>query len=164
HPDLSLNLTFELNGQTIPWSEDDWDENWNMNFIISIGSKGSLFDSGKSLWRIRQAEETVNLLRTGISRLKKQLHWQTRQAIEEVRTRYSNHQAKEAEFKEAEERLKNARTSYENELITREEWGVARLYLLENRMERLSALYYYELSLAQLEFLTAGDAFGAGDF
>jgi outer membrane protein len=150
-PDISFNLSFEVSGQTIPWSEDSWEDTWDLNLIVGVGSQGSLFDSGRSGHRIRQAEEALAASHDAIDLLRKQTHLQTRRAVEELQLRQAELQEAEAAVIQAEEEEKNSKIGFEQQLLTREHWGAARIALLQKRLELLAIEYSLELALSELE-------------
>jgi outer membrane protein TolC len=152
-PDISLNVMLEITGQTVPWTEENWEDDWSLNLIVALGASGSLFDSGRASWKIRQAEQAVAAARDGLALLGRQLRLTARRSVQEVRLAYADLEEKKARLLEAEEAEKNARESHAQQLITRRELGSARLFLLQKRIELLSALHTFEVSVAALEFL-----------
>ncbi len=150
-PDFSFNFSFEVSGQTIPWSEDSWEDTWDLNLIVGVGTQGSLFDSGRSGHRIRQAEEVLAASQDAIDLKRKQIHLQTRRAVEELQLRQAELQEAEAGVIQAEEEQKNSKLGFEQQLLTREKWGAARLALLQKRLELLARGFSFELALSELE-------------
>ena len=153
-PDISLNVTFEVAGQDIPFSGTGWTDTWDYNLVVTIGSTVNLFDSGQSRWKIKQAEEAIEMARLGVSQAAGSLTLQVRQRIEAVRKNYYSLRKQESRLTAVKEQYKNARVSYENELITREGERGARLLLLQDELNLLSALYLFEDALIELEYLT----------
>jgi len=153
-PDVSFNLSFEVSGQTIPWSEDSWEDTWDLNLIVGVGAKGSLFDSGRSGHQIHRAEEALAASQDVIDLLRKQIHLQTRRSVEELRLRQAELQEAEAAFIQGEEEEKNSSRGFEQQLLTREQWGAARIALLEKRLELLIQQHSYESALSDLEIIT----------
>ncbi len=155
-PDFSLDISFDLSGQHIPFSEDGWTDTWNANLIISIGTKVTLFDGLSSVWKIEQAKETLETASLGLSRLTRGVELQIRKGIEEIRKAEARISAAEAGLKLAEERYRNARVSYENELITRVEERGAKLAEIQSRLELLMAHYEYRTAVSELAYTVNG--------
>jgi len=152
-PDISLNLSFELSGQTIPWSETDWQDSWDLNLIAGVGSRGSLFDSGRSRHQLRQAEEALAASQLAIDLLGKQTRLQTRQAFEALQLRRAELRESVAALAQAEEEATNASRAFEQQVLTREQAGLVRIKVLQNRLVLLERKYLFELALYELESL-----------
>jgi outer membrane protein len=152
-PDLSVNLSFELSGQTIPWSETDWEDGWDLNLIAGVGARGSLFDSGRSGYKIRQAEEALSAAQLAVDLLSKQIQLQTRRAVEVLERRRAELQETKAAVARTEEEAKNASRAFEQQLLTREQWSMARIALLLDRLALCEREYSFELALYELESL-----------
>ncbi len=152
-PDLSINLSFELSGQTIPLSEPRWADAWNLNLLAGVGTQGSLFDAGRSGHKIRQAEEALSASQLAIDLLSKQIRLQARQAVEALELRWAELQETRAAAAQAEEEEKNAGRAFEQELLIREQWGMARIALLLKRLALSEREYSFELALYELESL-----------
>jgi len=152
-PDLSLNLSFEVSGQTIPWTETDWQDNWDLNLIAGVGTGGSLFDSGRSRHQLRQAEEAMTASQLTIDLLRKQIRLQTRRAFETLQLRWAELEEARAAVAMAAEEGKNASRAFEQQLFTREQWGMARFGLLHKRLALLQREHSFELALYELESL-----------
>jgi outer membrane protein TolC len=152
-PDLSFNLSFEVSGLTIPWSETEWQDTWDLNLIAGVGTGGSLFDSGRSRYKLRQAEEAMTASQLAVDLLSKQIRLQTRRAIETLRLRWAELEEARAAVARAEEERKNADRAYEQQLLTRQQWGMARFGLLQQRLALLQREHSYELALYELESL-----------
>ena len=84
-PDIALNVTFEVAGQDIPFSDADWTDTWDYNLMITIGSSIRLFDWGRAWWKTRQAEETIEAARLGLSQAAASLTLGIRRGIEAVK-------------------------------------------------------------------------------
>lgn len=153
-PDVSFNLSFEVSGQTTPWSEDSWEDTWDLNLIVGVGAKGSLFDSGRSGHQIHRAEEALAASQDVIDLLRKQIDLQTRRSVEELRLRRAELREAEAAFVQGEEEEKNSSRGFEQQLLTREQRGVARITLLKKRLELLIQQHSYESALSALEITT----------
>jgi outer membrane protein len=152
-PDLSLKLTFELSGQRIPWPKTDWADAWDLNLIAGMGTEGSLFDSGRSRNELRRAEEVLTASQLAIDLLTKQVRLQIRRAFENLELRGAELEEAKAIVVEAEEEQKNASRAFEQQLLIRERWGMARIELLLERLKLLERKYSFELALYELESL-----------
>jgi len=153
-PDLSLQLGFEVRGQGIPWSEENWRDTWNVNLALGVAGQGLLFDSGRSALRVDKAEETLQAAREALALSKQQLSLQTRRAVAEVRVRRAEIEESRAALRLAEEAAENAGQAFDQQLITRERWAFVRSEALQMRLEYLSSLFAFEMSLAALEAVT----------
>jgi len=152
-PDISLNLSCELSGQTIPWSKTDWQDSWDLNIIAGVGTRGAIFDSGRSQHKLRQAEEALTASQLAVDLLSKQIRFQTRQAVENMRLHGAKIEESGAALAQAEEEQKNASRAFEQELLTREQWGMVRIKVLQKRLALLEKKYLFELALYELESL-----------
>lgn len=152
-PDISFNLSFELSGQTIPWSESGWEDAWDLNLIAGVGTQGALFDTGRSRHKLRQAEEALSASQLAIDLMSKQIRLQTRQAVEALQLCLAELQETRAAVLQAEEEEKNASRAFEQELLIREQWGMSRIALLLQRLALLEREYSFELALYELESL-----------
>ncbi|UCF98582.1 MAG: TolC family protein [Spirochaetaceae bacterium] len=152
-PDFSFKLSFEVSGQAIPWSEAGWQDTWKLNLIAGVGMDGSLFDSGRSGQQLRQAEEVMAASQQTIELTRKQLHLQVRQAVEALRQRWAELQETRTALSQAAEEEKNAREGFDQQILTREHWGAARIALLQKRLDVLRYAYSFERALHELESL-----------
>jgi outer membrane protein len=152
-PDLSLNLSIELSGQTIPWSESGWEDGWDFNLVAGMGASGSLFDSGCSGHKIRQVEAALSAAQLAVDLLTKQIRLQIRQAFGTLQLRRAELEEARAAVAGAEEQAKNAGRAFEQQLLTREQRGMARMALLQQEIVLLQRKHSYELALYELESL-----------
>ncbi|MBN2551682.1 MAG: TolC family protein, partial [Spirochaetales bacterium] len=150
-PDLSFNLSLEISGQTIPWGEESWDETWDLDLIAGVGARGSLFDSGRSAHQMRQAQESLEASRIAVDLVSKRIRLETRRAVEALRLRWAELQEAESALLQAREEAKNAGLAFQQQLATREQWGTARIALLQRELSLLEREYSFELSLYTLE-------------
>lgn len=152
-PDISVNLSLELSGQTIPWSEPGWEDTWDLNLIAGVGTRGALFDAGRSRHQIDRAEEALGASQLAVDLLRKQIRLQTRQAIEALQLGWAELQEAKAAVAQAEEEEKNASRAFEQELLIREQRDMTRIALLLKRLALLQTEYSFELALYELESL-----------
>ena len=153
-PDFSLNVSFDLTGQKIPFIGSRWTESWDTNIIVSVGTQAKLFDSGASRARIEQAEGTVEMAREGLLALEEGLELQVRGLVEGIRTGWYETQGAGANLDLAREIERNAQVSFDNELITRAELLAARINTFAAELELELAGYTFETSLSELEHLS----------
>jgi outer membrane protein TolC len=152
-PDISLIVQWDIEGQHIPWSEEDWTGSWKENLRFTLGARLPLFDSLRSHWGIHGAEKNVEIARMALGMFEKALALQVRQGIQKHREAYFLLLEKEAALELAEEKFKNAAVSYENEMITRGEEKEARLLLASSRLSCFLASYRLEIALIEMEYL-----------
>ncbi len=152
-PDISFNLSFELSGQTVPWSESGWEEAWDLNLIAGVGARGTFLDTGRSRYQLRQAGEALEAARIGIDLLSKQIRLRTRRAVEALQLRRAELQEARAAVAQAEEEEKNSSQAFEQQLFTREQWGLSRIALLLEKLALLEGECRFEIALYELESL-----------
>ncbi len=154
-PDLSLNLSVDVTGQEIPLAGEDWMDSWDTNVIITLGSQTTLFDSGASSSRVKQAEIALVIAKEGLRGLELGLEIQVRSLIETVMIDWSDVHRVAAELDLVKEIERNASVSFDNELITRAEALSAKLAALAAELEYELALFRYETALTELEILVS---------
>ena len=153
-PDFSFILSLDIKGQRIPIVGANWMDTWDHNLTFTLGTRVTLYDGGKAGNKIKKAEITSQMAETGVQQLEKALALQVLKAIQEVRVKYYTVLEKKAKLADGKEQYKNAKVSYENELLTREEERGARVLLYSQELEYLLSLYEYEMALTDLEFLS----------
>ena len=152
-PDLILSVALDVTGQRVPLFAANWTDSWDVNLIFSIGTSMTIFDSGRSGWSRRKAEQDILLAQKGIEQLEHGLQLEVRSAVEKVRIGYFEMKKAEADAALAAEQKRNAEISYENELIVREQMLAARVAYILSRLQYLLRQYSYELLLSELEYL-----------
>ena len=152
-PEVALNLSFEVSGQALPWSEEDWEETWDLDLIVGVGTRGTLFDSGRSPKQTKGAEQAVNAAGLAVDLMIRQIHLQMRRAVETLRGSEAELHEARAALAQAEEERKNAGRAFEQQLLSREQWGAARIELLRKRLMLLEKQYAFERALYELETL-----------
>ena len=156
-PDIVFKITFDVAGQHVPFITENWTDTWNINLTFSLGTSLDLFDSTRSYWKIKQAEDDVELAMLCLTQLASSLDLKTRQAFEKVRITYYTILEEQAKLEQAKESYKNAQFSYENQVITREKEHMAKLFLHTTEIEYERALFEFEMALTNLEFLAGRD-------
>ncbi len=153
-PDFSLIVTLDITGQQIPIVGSNWTMDWDKNFIFSLGTSMKIFDMGESRLEARESEEDLKMAEQGLRDYRRLVSMNVRKAVQEAKVSYYTMLSKEAELEEAGEKLKNARVSYENELITREKYGLAEINFHSKKMEYLLSQFNYSKAVSDLERLT----------
>ena len=152
-PDLILSVALDVTGQRVPLFAANWTDSWDVNLIFSIGTSMMIFDSGRSGWSRRKAEQDILLAQKGIEQLEHGLQLEVRSAVEKVRIGFFEMKKAEADTALAAEQNRNAGISYENELIVREQMLGARVAYILSQLQYLLTQYFYEQSLSELEYL-----------
>jgi HAE1 family hydrophobic/amphiphilic exporter-1 len=151
-PDLSLNVSLEVTGQKPPWTAEDWADTWNWDLILSLGTRVKLFDGGEARGRIEGSRSDLAMAAYGAAQAEKLLRLGVRQAVQEARQAEGELAELESRLEAVAEQQRNARVSFENSIITREELHSALLTLDRVRLQRLAARQRLELALAELEW------------
>jgi outer membrane protein len=152
-PDVSLNVSLDITGQKIPVIGANWTESWDANLIITLGSSMSILDSGKSASRIDQAQRNIEIAVEGLAALEQGIEYTVRSMVEGVRSGWYETGSTAAELELSREQERNAKVSYENELITRQEYLGAQIAALSSELANLAAAYAFETALTELESL-----------
>ena len=152
-PDLGLQVQLELSGQRVPFVAANWIDSWDAGVTVSLGTEISVFDGGASAARIAAAEARARQASRGLAALENGISLQVRRALETLRVNHARLQEAEAKLAFEEERDKNARVSFENELITRGDRRGARVLYLTAQFEEAYSAFEYERSLIELEAL-----------
>ncbi len=150
-PDVSLNVSLDVTGQSVPFAAEDWTDSWDANLIVTVGSALTLFDSGASASRVEQAEHNLEIARRGLEALEEGFELQVRRSVEAIRSGWHEINRSAANLDLAREIERNASVSVENELISRAEFLGARLAALAAELDFERARFLYEMSLTELE-------------
>ncbi|MFW6289178.1 MAG: TolC family protein, partial [Spirochaetota bacterium] len=144
-PDVGLRVKAEVVGQTFPFVEDEWKESWDANLTISVGTSATVFDGGSSRARRETAEARLAGARSAITEFSDSLerYFVAQAVVSEVR----------AQLAAAEEQVRVARVSFENELITRSDVLGARLGVLEAQLAAIGAELDGVRAMAEIEYL-----------
>jgi outer membrane protein TolC len=118
-----------------------------------VGAGGALYDAGRSRHELRRAEEALSASQLAVDLLGKQIRLQVRQAVEALQLRQAELRESRAALARAQEEEKNASRAYEQELLTREQWGLSRIVVLRQGLSLLEREYCFELALHELESL-----------
>jgi outer membrane protein TolC len=152
-PDVALSVALEITGQQPPWSGGGWQDSWNANLTVGLGAEGALFDSGRSRWQVKAAEETVRSAEEALALGTRQLELAVRKAVHEARVAWGMIQAGRAAVRAKTEAERNAREAFAQELLTREQLGFARLDRLRTELALLRAGHDFAVALVRLEYL-----------
>lgn len=151
-PDLALSIAVEASGQRIPLTSN-WSEDWDVGFTVSLVADAVAWDWGDRAAATREAQAQARIAALGVEELAASLRAQIARLVEAAVSAEAQLHEKYAAQELAEEREKNARVSFENDLITREQYRGAQMLLLTNRLEVLAAGFAVEAALLDLEFL-----------
>jgi outer membrane protein TolC len=155
-PTVGLDVGLELSGQRTPLLAANWTDSWDASLTVSLGFEGTALDFGRSEASIAQAEADLRSAELGLAEVQAGLETQVRSAYERARTREAALQRARANEALANEQLRNAEVSFENDLITRSELLQARVLELTRRLDTESAAFELENALIELEFLVGG--------
>jgi outer membrane protein TolC len=152
-PDLALSVALEITGQEPPWSGEGWQDTWNANVTVGLGAESSLFDSGRNRWQVRAAKESVDSAEEALVLGTRQVELAVRRGVHEARVAGSRILAGDALVRAKAEAERNAQEAFEQELLTREQLGFARLDRIRAELAVLRAAYDFAVALVRLEYL-----------
>ncbi|MGA2641470.1 MAG: TolC family protein, partial [Spirochaetia bacterium] len=155
-PDVSLGVSFGVTGQEdLPYAGWQWNnDTWNLDLVISLGMKMSVFDAGESAARIGQAEKDAEMAGQALLQAEKLTRLAVRSAVDAAMKAEADLWEKQAQEEYAAERLKNAQASVDNGMASREDLHGAQILLGTAQLDRLLAQFTREESLADLARLT----------
>jgi len=159
-PDLSLGVRLDVSGQEDlgydnNWSWD-WENNtWNVDVVISLGVKIGIFDGLASLRRIQEAQKDVEMAGVGAAQTEKMVRLDARRAIDAAIRADAAVKEKQAAADLAEERLRNARLSFDTGAASRDDVHGADILAGTAELDLQLALFTREEALADLARLTA---------
>jgi outer membrane protein TolC len=157
-PDFFLRLGMDITGQRVPVVGANWTDTWDVNFLVTLGTKLTVWDSGQSAAKRKQAAVKAYLAREGLRQTIDSTKLAIDAAADSVVLAYRQVQEGEAGLLLAKEQFKNARVSYENDLLTRGELLGAETAMVQAEVELLSAELSYQHAKAELDYLTGGKA------
>lgn len=152
-PDLGLTVEFTLGGTEFP-SVSNWQDSWNRNLTVTLGTQVNLFDGGRQLARIREQKLQAERLGQGINDRELALSIEILRVYEtwvRAQRKLLNTQAKLDYILEQE---RNARVSFYNDLISREQVLGARVMLIKTQLELSAAEFELRRALADLAFFS----------
>ncbi len=147
-PDIGLTVTAEVQGQTLPFVESDWDDSWDADLTISIGASANLFDSGANAADRAAAEAQYGQALSAVAEYESALPLQVRSAVEAYLIADARIAESAIRLDGAVEQARVATVSFENDLITRADALSARAAVLEAELSAIAA----ELAKAQAYF------------
>ncbi len=162
-PDFFLNIGLDISGEQVPVVQSNWIETWDINLTITLGTKITLWDSGLSAAKRKQAAVSEQIAAEGVRQTISNTEMTVRGLLQAHNTAYYRVREYEANGRLLEEQLKNAEVSFENDLITRTERLGAEAALLQNEVEYLSALLSFQNVRAELAAAAGFDP-GATNF
>jgi outer membrane protein len=132
-PTLGANITLDINGQSVPFTEN-WEETWNVNFIFTLGTDFTILDFGKSWASLEQAQAQLDQASAGQREFILSIPLQVQQRIEQIRINYADIQNQSIALELQKEQYNNVKTSFENDLITSENFRAAAILLLQTNL------------------------------
>jgi outer membrane protein TolC len=151
-PAVGLELGLEVSGQRTPFLAANWRDSWDTSLSLSVGVSATAFDFGRTEARVAEAEAQLRLAQAGAAEAREGLPAQIRAAYERARSRAVAVEVAQAALALAEERLRAAQVSFENDLIVRSDLLQAEVGALVARIELANAEYDMERALIELEF------------
>jgi outer membrane protein TolC len=155
-PDVSLDVSLGVTGQEdLPYSGWQWNnDTWNLDLVITLGVKMSVFDGMQSAARIGQAEKDAEMAGQDLLQAEKLTRLAVRRAVDAAVKAEADLREKKAQEEYAAERLKNAQVSVDNGMASREDLQGAEILLGTAQLDRLLAQFTLEESLADIARLT----------
>jgi outer membrane protein len=154
-PDISLDLSYDLAGQKIPFAAGDWKDSWSGDLIVTLGGKVQLWDSFASLSRLKQSELERMQAQAGEEELVRSMGIKVRRLVEAVKTGAASVDEKRALVDLAKEQARNAQAAFENDLASKAEAKGALVARCIADLELLAARGRLAEALTELEFATA---------
>ncbi len=155
-PDVGLNIEIETSGQRIPFSPN-WRETWDSSATISLGVSGGLWDWGQSENDALSASIQSRRAENGLALLRQGQQLSLRNLVQRHNLAVARYAENLANRRYLDEQFKNARVSFDNDLLTREELLGSELLSIGARLEGLAQLLEYETVRAEIDFLTGAD-------
>jgi outer membrane protein TolC len=155
-PDVSLDVSLGATGQEdLPYAGWQWNnDTWNLDLVITVGVKMSVFDGMESAARIGQAEKDAEMAGQALQQEEKLTRLAVRSAVDAAVKAEADLREKKAQEEYAAERLKNAQVSLDNGISSREDLHGAEILLGTSQLDRLLAQFTLEESLADIARLT----------
>jgi outer membrane protein TolC len=157
-PDVMLGVSLNVAGQEdLGYSSTSFSSanTWDWNLAISLGVKMSAFDGLASYARIGQADMELSMAGTGVTLTEKRVRLAVRRAVDAATRADAGVKEKQAAADLAEERLKNARLSFDNGAASREDLRGADIMAGTAELDLQLALFTREEARADLARLTA---------
>ena len=160
HPDISLGVRVDVSGQEDLGYNNNWNWSWNngtwnADLVISLGVKMGVFDAMASARRVQQAEKDLEMAGAGVTQAEKVVRLDVRKAVDAAVRADAQVKERQAGAALAEERLKNARLSFDTGAISRDDLHGADIMAGTADLDLQLALFTREEALADLARLTA---------
>lgn len=149
-PDFFLNIGLDVSGEQVPVIQSNWIETWDVNLTLTLGTKVTLWDSGLSAAKRKQAAVSQQIAAEALRQTISNTEMTVRGLLQALNTAYHRVQEYEVKDRLLREQLKNATVSFENDLISRTDRMGAEAAVLQNEVEYLSALLSYQNIRAEL--------------
>jgi outer membrane protein TolC len=155
-PDVSLGVTLDVTGQEdVPYKDWSWDASmWNWDLVISLGVKTTVFDGLAARSRIAQAQKDADMAGTARAQQEKLVGLSVRQDMDAALRADAAVQEKQAAWDDAQERLRNAQSSFDSGLVSRADLRGAQILEGTAALDLLAARYTREEALADITRLT----------
>jgi len=151
-PDLALSVSLDASGQRIPLTPN-WREEWDLGLTLTVVADAVAWDWGKRAAHTDASGAQAGIAEIGVEELSRSLRVQVVRLVEEAVSAAAQRDEKIAAQTLATEREKNAHVSFDNELITREQFRGAQVLSLTAQLEALGAGFAVESALLELEHL-----------
>ncbi len=149
-PDFFFSIGMDITGEQIPVVQPNWIETWDANLTFTLGTQIVLWDSGQSAAKRKQAAISERIANEGLRQTISKMEMTIRRLIEKHTVSYHRVKEYEAKNRFLEEQRKNAKVSFENDLITRTELLGSEIIVLQNEIEYYAALLTYHNTWAEL--------------
>ena len=151
-PDVALGVTLDVTGQEdVPYADWSWDPSgWNWDVIISLGVKTTVFDGLAAHSRIAQAQKDVDMAGAAAAQEEKLVRLSVRQGVEAALRAQAAVEEKDAAWQDAQERLHDAQSSYDNGLVSRADLRGAQILEGTAALDLLAARYAREEAIADI--------------
>jgi outer membrane protein len=156
-PDVMLGVSLSVAGQEdLGYSSTSFGINttWDWNLAISLGVKMSAFDGLASYARIGQAGKDLEMADAGVTQTEKMVRLAVRRAVDAAARADAGVREKQAAADLGEERLRNARLSFDNGAASREDLRGADIMAGTAELDLQFALFTREEARADLARLT----------
>ncbi|HTX71365.1 MAG TPA: TolC family protein, partial [Rectinemataceae bacterium] len=155
-PDLAFFASLDASGQTPPFSRSDWTETWAWDLSLGISIQADLFDAGASAARIEEARSQRLAAAAALHGEETAARLDARKALQAALEAEATLRSVEARAAWTAELLRNAQSSAENQLSSRQDLNAAAIQDATARLELLSARYTFEEALADIDRLGQG--------
>lgn len=151
-PDLAFFASLDASGP-----RSGWTNSWTWDLSLGLSLSVDLFDAGASAAKIEEARSQRDAAAAALRGAETSARLSARRAVQAAREAEAALRKSEAHALWTAEVLKNARSSAENQLASRQELNSAAIQDAAARLDLLSARYAFEEALADLDRLAQGE-------